>query len=62
MAYQEYELCIFGVPAKLLSYVRRMCDVCKYELRIEEYELRMLRYVRDVRVTYLSYDTRVDTQ
>ena len=28
MAYQEYELRIYGVPATLLSYVRRMCDVC----------------------------------
>ena len=28
MAYQEYELRIYGVPATLLSYVLRMCDVC----------------------------------
>ena len=29
VAYQEYELRIYGVPATLLSYVRRMCDVRK---------------------------------
>ena len=28
MAYQEYELRIYDVPATLLSYVTRMCDVC----------------------------------
>ena len=28
VAYQEYELRIYGVYATLLSYVRRMCDVC----------------------------------
>ena len=28
MAYQEYALRIYGVPATLLSYVTRMCDVC----------------------------------
>ena len=27
MMYQEYKVCINGVPATLLSYVRRMCDV-----------------------------------
>ena len=30
MAYDEYELCIYGVPATLLSYVPRMCDLCMY--------------------------------
>ena len=77
MAYQEYELRIYGVPVTLLSYVHvpRMCDVCtayrtchvlatnfkcthkknvaplrmRNELRIEEYELRMLTYVRRTR-------------
>ena len=77
MAYQEYELRIYGVSAALLSYVPRMCDVCtayrtchirqrlrifkcthkkrstsayeEYELRIVEYELRMLTYVRRTR-------------
>ena len=57
MAYQEYELRIYGVPATLLSYVLRMCAHKKrstsayeeYELRIEEYELRMLTYVRRTR-------------
>ena len=28
VAYDEYELRIYGVPAMLLSYVPRMCDVC----------------------------------
>ena len=28
MAYREYELRIYDVPATLLSYVPRMCDVC----------------------------------
>ena len=28
VAYQEYELRIYGVPVTLLSYVPRMCDVC----------------------------------
>ena len=79
MAYQKYELRIYGVSATLLSYVPRtcMCDVCtayrtchvrqrlrflsahtkkrstsayeEYELRIVEYELRMLTYVRRTR-------------
>ena len=26
-AYQKYELCIYGVSATLLSYVRRICAV-----------------------------------
>ena len=39
-AYQEYELRIYGVPATLLSYVRRMCEYVRrigpatYVLRI----------------------------
>ena len=77
MAYQEYELRIYGVPATFFSYVPRMCDVCttyrtchiratnffsahikkkrstsayeEYKVRIEEYELRMLTYVRRTR-------------
>ena len=27
VAYEEYELRIYGVPATLVSYVPRMCDV-----------------------------------
>ena len=62
VAHQEDELRIYGVPATLFSYVRRVCDVhvkctrksvalrrMTYELRIEEYELSMLTYVRRTR-------------
>ena len=63
VAYQEYELCICGVPAALLSSIPRTCYEFlsahmkkrstsayeEYELRMEEYELRMLTYVRHTR-------------
>ena len=60
MAYQEYELRIYDVPATLLSYVPRMCGVSDllrtcYEFlsahikkrstsAYEEYELRIEEY------------------
>ena len=57
MAYQEYALRIYGVPATLLSYVPRMCDVCtayrtchsahikkRSTSAYEEYELRIEEY------------------
>ena len=76
VAYEEYELRIYGVPATLLSNVPHICDVCmayrtfhvratnclsahikkrstsayeEYELRINEYKLHMLTYVRRTR-------------
>ena len=66
MAYQEYELRIYGIPVTLLydvcvTYVRRIgpamyvlqifkCTHIKRSTSVyEEYELRMLTYVRRTR-------------
>ena len=61
MAYQEYEQRIYDVPATLLSYVPRMCDVCR-RIGPATYVLRIFKCTHKKRSTSADeeYELRIE--
>ena len=61
MAYQEYALRIYDVPATLLSYVPRMCDVCTaYRTCYACYEFLSAHINKRSTSAYEEYELRIE--